>query len=144
MAVPAAIQHPHFLHFLCLTLGSVVMPVVLGDAAETAPTYEAAGIAKVAIAPGGGNVGVARVHDSIVRLVWLVAVRFSPGKNVRKDERCVDCAMLSLVRTGKFFCLGVLECALVLTLSVCKYTLSRVQGKTVTMTMVYVVCLCAW
>ena len=53
------------------------MPVVLGDAAETAPTYEAAGIAKVAIAPGGGNVGVARVHDSIVRLVWLVAVRFS-------------------------------------------------------------------
>ena len=82
---------------------------------------------------------------SIIRLVWLVAVRFSLGKNVRKDERCVDCAMLSLVRTGKFFCLGVLACALVLTLSVqIHFIASTRRNSDDDDGMSYVVCLCAW
>ena len=75
MAVPAAIQHPHFLHFLCLTWWSVIIPVVLGDAAETAAANETASIAKVAIAPGGGNVGVARVHPfDLFCLVLLLSL----------------------------------------------------------------------
>jgi hypothetical protein len=72
----AAFQYPHFLHLLRRIVSFIIMSVVLCDAAETAPTNKAAGVAKVAIPPGGSNVRVPRVHVlSMVclALVWLVA-----------------------------------------------------------------------